>query len=178
VSALVLDNAKSTVKIHTFAEGLFARLAHDIELVCTKISGTADAEKASATLEVAIEGIEVVGVLEDGRVDERKLSAKDKSDIVEKMKKEVFHASGVVRVEATLDGTSARVRVVPPKGRTVERNVSIEKRDEDGGVRVKGKVPLSLSAIGSDPVKGPMNAFRVKDEVHVLFDVVLMPSDR
>lgn len=180
VSALVLDNAKSKVKIHTFAEGLFARLAHDIELVCTKLSGTGDGAKTAATLEVDIDGIEVAGVLENGQVNERTLSAKDKADIVEKMKKDVFHASGTVRVEATLEPSareqrgSARVRIVPPKGRAVERTVAIEKQAEGQGVRVTGKVPISLSAIGSDALKGPMNAFRVKDEIQIVFDVVFV----
>jgi len=42
----------------------------------------------------------------------------------------------------------------------------------DTGTRVTGTFDVSLSAIGSDPVKGPMNAFRVKDSVEVLFELV------
>ena len=41
VTDLVLDPAQSRVRIHTFAEGLLARLAHDLELVCGDLSGHA-----------------------------------------------------------------------------------------------------------------------------------------
>jgi hypothetical protein len=46
---------------------------------------------------------------------------------------------------------------------------------DGNGVRAAGKLEVSLYAIGSDVVKGPMNAFRVKDRVLVTFDVVFAP---
>jgi hypothetical protein len=36
----------------------------------------------------------------------------------------------------------------------------------------KGTVEVSLAALGSKPVKGPMGAFRVKDRVRISFDLV------
>jgi hypothetical protein len=35
-----------------------------------------------------------------------------------------------------------------------------------------GALTIAISSIGGATVKGPMNAFRVKDDVEVLFDVV------
>lgn len=163
---LVLDAKKSSIRIQTFAEGLFARLAHDIELTCGTISGSAT--DRSATIEVPLSGVEVAGVLKDGRVDERALSASDRRDILEKMRRDVFHGDGCVRVEASLEETgAARVKITTPSGRTT----TVTTRPKIDGTRASGSLEISLSGIGSDPVKGPMNAFRVKDVVVVRFDV-------
>jgi hypothetical protein len=37
--------------------------------------------------------------------------------------------------------------------------------------RVSGRLELSIAGLGGGTVKGPMNAFRVKDTVEVLFDL-------
>jgi hypothetical protein len=183
VTDLALDNSRSHVRLQTFAEGLLARLAHDLELACGELTGTASrddgsATKGTASIDAPVRAIAVSGVLgKDGRVDERGLSASEKSDAATKMQHDVFHArhGGVVHVEAHLDGASARVRVVPPNGKAVEVVVRTEVRAEGEGVRATGAFDLSLSSLGSDVVKGPMNAFRVKDRVKVLFDVVFAP---
>ena len=162
---LVLDARASRVRIHTFAEGLFARLAHDLEITCGSLEGTASRDAKTATIEAPLSGFEVAGVLEKGRVDERALSAGDRRDILEKMHRDVFHAdaSARVKLEASVDG----VKLVLPSG----REVAIATRVTVEDLRASGSFDVSLSAIGSDVVKGPMNAFRVKDRVTVLFDV-------
>ena len=187
MTKLAVDPEKSGVRIRTFAQGLLSRLAHDLELVCRGIEGTAErpsgaqSERGSAELVVPIAKIDVAGTLKNGRVDPAGLSPSDREDVLRKMRREVFHAddgaTSVVRIEATLETGKetgkARVRVVPPNGRAVERSVSVRLEPEgETGARVSGSFELSLDAIGSDPVKGPMNAFRVKDSVEVLFDVV------
>lgn len=173
--AFTLDPKRSSVRLRTFAEGLFSRLAHDLELRCGGLSGTA-ADERSATIVVPVLGITVAGTLKNDEVDATGLSPSDQADCLSKMRREVFHVRGsedAVRVEAALD----RVRVIPPNGKTVERKVAlVPKKQDDGALRVQGTIALSLREIGSDPVKGPMNAFRVKDDVEVLFDVVFQPA--
>ena len=92
------------------------------------------------------------------------------------MRREVFHARGkddAVTIEASLEDGRARVRVIPPNGSTVERMIPLRPVSEaDGAVRVSGSLDISLGAIGSDAVKGPMNAFRVKDRVEVIFALI------
>ena len=185
---LVLDSSRSHVRIQTFAEGLLARLAHDLELVCGDLSGTASANaptaegggKASGTASVVspIRGIAVAGVLgKDGHVDPRGLSPAEQHDAIAKMQHDVFHdgADGVVRVEAHYDGGSARLRIVPPNGKAVEAVVHPEVQAVGDALQAKGTFELSLAAFGSDVVKGPMGAFRVKDRVKVIFDIVFAP---
>ncbi len=183
---LVLDASRSRVRLQTFAEGLLARLAHDLELVCGDLSGVASragemkASTGKASIEAPLRGFVVAGVLgKDGRVDERGLSANEKSDAIAKMHDDVFHAphDGVVRVEVQLDGPSARVRVTPPNGTSVEVVLRPEVRAAGDGVRASGSFELSLLALGAEVVKGPMNAFRVKDKVKVIFDVTFMPAE-
>jgi len=165
------------VRIQTFAEGLFARLAHDLELAAGGLTGEGSREDKHAVVEAPLENVEVTGVLHGDRVDPGALSAADRRDILAKMQREVFHAGpgAVVRVEATVDPTgSARVRIVPPNGRAAIATSLVDVRDDEGAVRVTGSFDMSLHAIGSDVVKGPMNAFRVKDRVVVKFDLVFV----
>lgn len=184
---LVLDASRSRVRIQTFAEGLLARLAHDLELLCGELSGTASdagdlgdpGSSGTARLEAPLRGMVVAGVLgKDGRVDPRGLSASDQRDAIAKMQHDVFHSGpeGVVRIETHYDGGTARVRLVPPRGKVVEAVVEPEVTITADAVHAKGSFEVSLTAIGSDPVKGPMGAFRVKDRVKVIFDVVFTPA--
>ncbi len=180
MSQLVLDPARSHVRIHTFATGLLARLAHDLELVCRDVQGGGELtspDSGTAAITVPIGKIDVAGTLRSGAVDANALSPSDRADVLEKMRRDVFHVSdGVVRLEATLAAGKGRVRVIPPKGRTLERSVEVRVVAEGGATRVSGRLEISLDAIGSDPVKGPMNAFRVKDGVAVLFELVFAPT--
>lgn len=175
---LVLALAQSRVRIHTFAEGLFSRLAHDLELACGELSGTAsfDGKSGTASIEAPLHGISVAGTVDkDGRVNERGLNPNEQRDCIAKMHHDVFHArpDDVVRLAVHLDGDRARVRIVPPNGRAIEEEISPKlHREESGSVRASGAFDISLMAIGSDVVKAPLNAFRVKDKVRVLFDVL------
>ena len=184
MSDLLLDTARSRVLIHTFAEGLFARLAHDLELACGGLTGTATrtAEGAgTARVEVTLRAIAVSGVIgTDGRLDERALSPSDRREIATKVQQDVFRAGpdAVVRVEATLEGPRARVRFSPPNGKGVEVVVEPELTSDGAELRARGGFEISLTSIGSSVIKAPMGAFRVKDHVRVTFDVVFVPGQR
>jgi hypothetical protein len=170
--SFTLDPKQSRIRIRTFAEGLFSRLAHDLELICRDVAGAASDDR-SCNLTIPVRAIDVVGTLKHGKVDTGALSPSDREDILGKMRREVFHGADAITIEASVE----RVKVISPKGKTLEKAVSLkpEKRD-DGSLRVEGQLDISLNAIGSDPVKGPMNAFRVKDVVEVHFDLVFQPA--
>ena len=180
---LFLDSARSLVRINTFAEGVLARLAHDLDLECRSLEGTATtatdgATTGSARVNAPLSGMSVRGTLgKDGRLDQRALSAGDRQNIVSKMRQQVFQAGAeaVVRVEAHLRGGSARVRVVPPNGKAVETVMRPTVRIDGESLHATGTFELSLSAIGSDAIKGPMGAFRMKDRVRISFEIVFAP---
>lgn len=182
MTKLTLDPARSRVRIRTFAQGLLARFAHDLELVCHDVTGSAERtspDAGSASIDVPVGAIDVAGALKDGRVDPNGLSRADREDCLAKMRRDVFHthansdAAGALRIEAKLEAGEARIELVPPNGRAVEHRFDVRLEPEgDAGTRVTGAFEVSLRAIGSDPVKGPMNAFRVKDAVEVRFELV------
>lgn len=177
---LALDERGSRLRIHTYAEGLLARLAHDLALEHAGLrgSGSRTGDGGTAEVEAPIAGFVVLGVLHGERLDEGTLSPSDRRDVLEKMRREVFHATEGAKLLARADlaAGTAKITVTTPGGRTVSVSTRPTLLDEDGGaVRVRGAVELSLAALGSDPVKGPMGAFKVKDRIEVRFDLVFCP---
>jgi hypothetical protein len=63
-----------------------------------------------------------------------------------------------------------------PNGRVVEVALRPELHTDGDGLRATGTFAVSLASMGSDVVKGPMGAFRVKDRVAVVFDLVFVPQ--
>ncbi len=182
---LVLDPSLTTIRIRTFAEGLFSRLAHDLELGCRDVRGTAErgddvAREGTARIEVPIGGLHVAGTVKDGRLDASGLSPSERADCLAKMRNDVFQAKderAAIRIEAELAGGRARMKLVCPNGRTLDRAVTLKVAAVEGGsTRVSGTIDVSLAAIGSAPVKGPMNAFRVKDVIQIAFDLVFVEA--
>ncbi len=170
--------------MRTFAEGLFSRLAHDLELTCTRPTGHADVDRDASTatisIDVPLDRLEVRGtVRKDGSVDVDGLTASDRRDVLAKMKSDVFHASGgVITINAKLESDGkARVTVTPPNGNALDKTITPQSlKLEESACTASGKVDVSLHALGSDTVKGPMNAFRVKDGVEVHFNVTFVPA--
>jgi hypothetical protein len=183
VTIFVLDAARSRIRIHTYAEGLLARLAHDLAIEHADLRGRATREGgAEADVEVSLAGFTVLGVLHGERIDAQALSPSERREILGKMRREVFHADdGVIRirVEAPGEPASACVVVIPPSAAAVTVSVRPDVEDAaDGGLRVRGTTALSLAALGAATVKGPMGAFKVKDVVDVRFDLVFVPEGR
>jgi len=165
-----LDAAASRFVVHTFAEGLLARLAHDLELVAEGATGElVDGPEPTVTLRFPIDGLRVVGAVKKGRVEPSVLSEADRFQIEEKLRRELFvgrrsltargslPVGGEARIE--LDGVRARVAGVP-------RWVDAE---------LHGRCELSLRAMGLKPVEGPMGAFRLADRVEVEFRARFTP---
>ena len=132
------------------------------ELICRKLEGTAEqssADRGAANVALPLAAIEVVGTRKNGRVDSSVLSSSERHDVLDKMRRDVFHLRGaprpedVVRIDTTLQGASkARVRIVPPHGRAIEKEIEIQLTPEgESGIRVSGSLAISLDAIGWVP---------------------------
>jgi hypothetical protein len=182
VTELVLDRSRSRARIQTFAEGLLSRMAHDLELTCEDLSGTATRDeggaKGSASIRVPVMGIQVVGVLRNRAVDRDVLSSSDSREIQGKMRREVFQAGAGANIELDVEyaAPEARLRMSFPNGRTVTSRVRADVTETDGIVRVRGDLDVSLSSIGSAVVRGPMGAFRVRDRVQIAVDLYFVPA--
>jgi hypothetical protein len=51
--------------------------------------------------------------------------------------------------------------------------ISIRGSEADGRVHISGRTELSLAKLGVREIKGPLGAFKVKDAVEVLFEIIL-----
>lgn len=175
---LLVDGSAATVTLRTRAEGLLARLAHDLELTGTGLVGeaTLDGDAWTADLSVPVASIAVVGVVHGEELDRAKLSASDRAQIEQKMREDVFFGgAAIVTVAAhgaSLAGGEATVTIAS-RSQRVPITLSAAPL-VDGAARVTGRFTLSLDRLGVRPIKGPLGAFRVKDAVEVLFTIPLI----
>ncbi len=177
--SFVVEAASSKILVHTRAEGLLARFAHDLELSCSNIEGRASLEGDAWTAELSarVAAIKVEGVLKGTALDRSVLADNDRAEIERKIQREVLSASPVLEARAkgasrtsgdatiTLGQASERVRLTQ----------SVDEAEE-GALRVSGRFKLLLSALDIKPIKGPMGAFRVKDGVELCYELKLIPE--
>jgi hypothetical protein len=174
---LLVDGATATITLRTRAEGLLARLAHDLELTGADLTGTVtlDGTTWKATLSLPVASLRVAGALHGETLDKGTLSASDRAKIEAKMREDVFFG-GAPAVSATAQGASLT---------SGEATISIGSRSQrvpitldvaltaDAPTRATGRFTLSLEKLGVKPIKAPLGAFRVKDAVEVLFTIPL-----
>lgn len=175
--SLLVDSAASSIALRTRAEGLLARVAHDLEIAAPLFRGraTLDGDTWTAELGVAVASLRVAGVVRGTDVDRGALSSSDRAQIEQKMRQDVFFG-GVREVLAVAHGTSrtggeATVSL-GPRSQRVPVTLSVE-APSGGKITATGRFTLSLEKLGVKPIKGPLGAFRVKDAVEVLFTILL-----
>ncbi|WP_437817944.1 hypothetical protein [Sorangium sp. So ce1078] len=179
MSELHLDPAASRLTIRTRAVGMLARLAHDLEITASELRGRArlDGDAWTAELEVRVASLCVAGVLRGDRLDPDALSAGDRRDIERRLQGEVLRGTEVVEVRASgvaRDRADVRVQLASGSAALVAR---LSSRDRgEGLIGVTGGCQLSLAGLGVREVKGPLGAFKVRDEIEVLFDLTLRPA--
>ena len=174
--------ADSRLAIETRAKGLLAKLAHDLsikagDLVCT---ASIEGDALEMELRARVRGLVVEGVLRGKDIDRGTLSASDRSDIQRKIAADVLKANEVVAtvrcsapgnvLEPGRHDVSATVAVALGSARAETRTrASVEVGDR---IHASGRAAIKLSSLRIEPVKGPLNAFRVDDEVEVVYDLV------
>lgn len=155
--ALKLDREATKIRLLTRAEGFLSPLAHDLELSATP-GDFVDGD----TLVFPAGSVRVVGAVKKGHLDEGVLSVGDRFEIDRRVRDELLAFE--VRARATRAGRDLDVTIQTPRGRETRR-VSAAVTERDGVIDVRGELSLSMKSLGVGPVKGPMNVFRVKDEV-------------
>ncbi len=174
MAGVVFDPERSQVRVRTRALGPLARLAHDLEIDARFLGHLdVDGDLWSLSLEFSPASFSVVGVRKNGHVLAHVLTPSDRREIERRMVREVFRdqpvsveaepgGEGVARLSVRI-GRAAQVCVVP---------------FEQGEQGVLGDVRLSLSRLGVPPIRGPMGAFRVDDQIEVHFVLVpVCPED-
>jgi hypothetical protein len=174
-----LDPSASKLVVRTRAEGLLARLAHDLEIVATEIRGHASIKETGWTAEILIPvvGLRVAGTLHGDRLDEAALSQADRQEIERRMRDEVLAGTREVRVRASGSSRDRAVIRVELSSGSAETQARLRAGDATGGaVEVWGDCPLSLRALGIREVKAPLGAFKIRDQLEIRFDVTLRPE--
>jgi hypothetical protein len=169
---LALDTNKTRIVVHTFAEGMFAKLAKDLEIELPAKAGSVTIDEGTARAEASfdIARARVVGVLHGKNVDQGALSEKDRGDILHKMRDAIGGDGAIAIVATTKDEKNAEIEISLPRGKAkVRATIDVDKADATAEAR--GEADLSLSALGVREVKGPLGAFRLSDRVHVIFRV-------
>jgi hypothetical protein len=169
---------RSRLTVRTHAEGLLARLAHDLSIVLGGVAGEAEGEgdeegAPRAKLRVPVEGMRVEGAVRGGAVES--LSEADTKEIERRLREDVFQGKGWVGVDGDLERGRVRARVSVEGARTettMETAVSVTRDGET--VTVAGAGAVSLRGLGLREVRGPMGAFRVADRVEVAFEATFV----
>lgn len=175
----ILVPEQSTVTVRTGAQGLFARMAHRLELVAHPSEGWGERDGAAVrgALRVRTSDLRVAGALRGDRVDPQVLSAADVSAIEARVAGELF--GGLTTFEIALDARAAdgTASVSSARGTAKSTVRQLTLTAEGKGLRVTGEARLSLRALGAAPVSGPLGAFRVADELDVIFRGLFVSDD-
>jgi hypothetical protein len=184
MSELRFDAQASKLTIETTATGMLAKLAHDLSIVARSLRATAtvDGQRFSIEVDVPVGELEVDGVRKHGVVDRSTLSSSDKNEIQRKMRDEVLGGGTIVaRAEGelpqgALEGTASVALDVTAKVERASRTESVRSkltlRPSAERVTAEGRFTVHLPALGIAPIKGPLGAFRVNDDIHV--DIALV----
>jgi hypothetical protein len=172
---LSLDLQSSRLAVRTRAVGMLARLAHDLEIVATRLEGRAelDGEAWSGELSIPTDALDVAGVLKGERVDPNVLSPPDRAEILKRMRADAFHGAAAVQVRANGTSLDRAELVVAVRDHETRSIVQLRTREDGEAIAVAGTAKLSLKSIGAREIKAPLGAFSVKDEVEIVFDLVL-----
>ena len=172
-----LDSTTSTLVVHTRAEGLLARFAHDLELSTRALEGTAtlDGDAWTAELWAPVSSLEVEGVLHGATLDRTVLSAVDRQQILTKMREDIFGTAQEVEAKASGTRRDKGDVMVSVGSSSMRAPMSLTVEESEGGVRVTGSLEVSIKGLGGKPIKGPLGAFRVEDIVKVRFEGRLVP---
>jgi hypothetical protein len=178
MTTLAFDEKSASITIETRAKGMLAKLAHDLSIESKDATAAATWNQGRIEVElgVPVRSLAVQGVLKGGGVDRGVLSASDRAEIERKIREEVLRGGTVrVRMETALgegalaDGSrsvdASGTIEVGGKSARLGCRCRIEVASGRASVEARGKV--SLSALSIPPVKGPLGAFRVDDEIAV-----------
>ncbi len=177
MQSILVDENTATITLRTRAEGLLARLAHDLEITGTGVSGqvTLDGDAWTADLSMPIASLRVAGALHGDELDRSTLSASDRAQIEEKMRADVFFGGArVVTVRAHGASLTAGEATISIGSRSQRVAITVSAAPLlDAAPRPTGRFTLSLEKLGVKPIKGPLGAFRIKDAVEVSFAIPL-----
>ncbi len=158
-------NASCTIRV--FKAGLLSAVGHDVELRVARFSIQVEDGRISGEFDGT--SLDIVGALVDGQVQPDKLSDKDRRDILDNVRKNVFKkhkAAGITfecdDFEITEDGLEGRgTLTIPPNSRDLDFEVDIVDKQAVCQLR------LNQQDWGITPYSAPLGVLRIQPEFEV-----------
>jgi hypothetical protein len=165
-----MRNAKGTIDVFTFKEGLLARAAHDLQLRLGEFAITLDGEAVRG--EFSLRSLSLVGPVEDGVVRPEAYDAGKRADVERAMNDDILHTAQ--NPTAVFTG-----RAVPRgEGFAVDGSLQLAGREaplsfavrKEGG-QYRAEIELEPSRWGIPQYKAMLGAIRLKDLVRIALAV-------
>ena len=157
------------IRVFTYKEGLLSTVAHDLQLSVNRFEIVVDPNTAAVRARIEAGSLEVKCAMKDGREDPGALSASNKADIEQNIKKEVLHSAKFISI--VFESTSVSDTEVTGKltlhGITRDVRLSVT---QDGERRV-GELRLDQRDFGIKPYSALLGALKIQP--HVLVRVSL-----
>ncbi len=180
VAVYNIDPGRSRIEIDVFKGGLFKVFGHDHKIAAKRFSGTVRYDAGSVDRSAVSLSIEAdsLTVLDPPIAEKERSEVQATMDGVEVLDVKafpriVFSSTQVSHVKQTADGSEVMLA-----GRLnlhgVEREIAfpIHLRVQEGMLRATGTALLAQSDFGIAPVRVMGGTVRVKDQVHIDFDIV------
>lgn len=172
-----LDPVQGQFMVRAFAEGLLSAFAHSPTFAVRRYTGDlrfGGGQVRNLNLELIVDAASLA--LTD------RVSAADRAEIEERMRRDVLQASAYREIEYRASCLSEdriepgryHLRITGPlslRGVIAPHPVDLELLVIRDGVRLRGSTLLRLSEHGIEPVTALAGAIRLKDELSVSFDL-------
>ncbi len=161
------------VRVYTFKEGLFSRVAHDLRLHVEERGILVVWTHDEVSAEIDPNALVVDGAMKDSRLDADALSRRDRAKIVDTIRDEILATRRHPKIR--FDGTVSErgEHALELRGTLelagVRRPLSFSARREAG--RITARVTVRPSEFGIQPYKALAGAIRLQDRVLVELDL-------
>jgi polyisoprenoid-binding protein YceI len=149
----------ASLHVHTYREGVAAKVGHDLVIEVTRWEATVDDGAIALTADPS--SLEV----REGRRGVKPLSDKDRREIVKNIDAKILGRDQIVFRSTSVDGEAVAGELTMA-GATRPVNARLE----TAGGRTRTTIPLVQSEWGIKPYRGLMGALKVRDDVEIVID--------
>lgn len=163
-----------TLNVHTYREGLAAKVGHDLVIEVTGWDATVEVDEHGAVTSVALNADPGSLQVREGKGGAKPLSDKDRADIRRSIGEKVLGADQIsFRSSAASRDGAGRLRVEGDLAIAGRSRSAVFELDAGDDGTVAGTLPVTQSEWGIKPYRGLMGALKVRDAVDIVLDARL-----
>jgi polyisoprenoid-binding protein YceI len=156
------DNA--TLHVHTYREGVAAKVGHDLVIEVTRWEATVEGDSVELTADPR--SLEV----REGHRGVKPLTDKDRDEIRRNIDDKVLHGNPIEFRSSAVRRDGGQLTVEGELTMGGNTRPLSARLDVDGQGRATGTIPLTQSDWGVKPYRGLMGALKVRDDVEIVID--------